>query len=361
MAPGLGMTNNLAELEDLNEDTLLSHLEARFKRKQIYSYVGEILVSMNPFERFPELYSPEMMTKYSRIGDKSKLDPHVFALADTAYATMTQSSKNQVCVISGESGAGKTEAAKSFVKQLVNVSNGAEFEGLENKLLEVNPVLEAFGNAKTKFNDNSSRFGKYTSVVFNSQGQVKGANMIEYLLEKSRVISQNDCEQNFHVFYLAYIGYGDEAKYALGDIEDHRYTESNGDATSAARNKETGFFAVEFQELRDCFDTIGFEPEQTEDLFHTVSGIIHLGDLEFDGGDEANIVSEESVLHTICEQLGVDEVSVQLAMTRQMLSIAGEEVERKLSEEKANDVRDATAKSITSKSSGGSCLYATNS
>ena len=103
---------------------------------------------------------------------------------------MVAGGKDQVCVISGESGAGKTEAAKSFIKQLVNVSKGAEFEGLEEKLIEVNPVLEAFGNAKTKFNNNSSRFGKYTSVEFNGQGQVKGAKMIEYLLEKSRVINQ---------------------------------------------------------------------------------------------------------------------------------------------------------------------------
>lgn len=115
---------------------------------------------------------------------------HVYAIASIAYETMVAIGKDQVCIILGESGAGKTEAAKSFIKQLVNVSKGAEFEGLKDKLISVSPVLEAFGNAKTKFNNNSSRFGKYTSVEFNGQGQVKGAKMTEFLLEKSRVIHQ---------------------------------------------------------------------------------------------------------------------------------------------------------------------------
>jgi myosin heavy subunit len=121
------------------------------------------------------LYSAENMSKYRSVPDKGAMSPHVFATAAMAYNDMIGNKSDQVCVISGESGAGKTEAAKRFVQQLVNVSQGAEYEGLEEKLLELNPVLEAFGNAKTKFNNNSSRFGKYTSVMFNNKGQVKGA------------------------------------------------------------------------------------------------------------------------------------------------------------------------------------------
>eukprot|EP00039_Didymoeca_costata_P028435 m.21052 g.21052 ORF g.21052 m.21052 type:complete len:934 (+) comp7017_c0_seq1:165-2966(+) len=342
-----GKTDNLAELENLNEATLLQELKIRFQRKEIYTYVGEILVTVNPFEWIPGIYTAEKMSEYRSIGNKNALSPHVFATADIAFTTMVSSGQNQVCVISGESGAGKTEAAKLFVKQLVNVSQGAEFEGLENKLIEVNPVLEAFGNAKTLFNNNSSRFGKYTSVKFNSKGQVKGAEMTEYLLEKSRVVSQADGEQNFHVFYLFFQGMGKNPTYALNAIEEHRYCCGNDEAIKYVNKGPSGKgFAVEYDELMACFTTVGFSEDQIKDLFQTLSGIIHLGDVEFEGDDEARVVSDAAVMSTLCDQLGIDEYTVELAMTRQVNVIRGEEVERKLKLEQAEDVRDATAKAI---------------
>jgi len=314
---------------------------------------------MNPFKMIEGLYSNDKLSLYRTVADKAAIPPHVYATASMAYDTMVAGGKDQVCVISGESGAGKTEAAKSFIKQLVNVSKGAEFEGLEEKLIEVNPVLEAFGNAKTKFNNNSSRFGKYTSVEFNGQGQVKGAKMIEYLLEKSRVINQGDGEQNFHIFYLFFQGLGKNADYAPGDPAQHRFVEGNSVAIGHCKkglSEPVGKqgFAVEYQELLDCFKTVGFTQDQQDDLFHTISGITHLGDIEFDGEgggeDAAKVVSETDILEDACAQLGISNSgTLELALTQQDLVVGGETVIRQLKVEQAEDVRDATAKSIYTK------------
>jgi len=344
-----GKTDNLADMSDLDDAIILRELKIRGQSQTMYTYVGEILVSLNSFEWIDGLYSPEKMTAYRSMGDKAILPPHVFASADGAYAQMCNTKKNQVCVISGESGAGKTEAAKLFVKQLVNVSVGAEFEGLEEKLLDVNPVLESFGNAKTQYNNNSSRFGKFTSVKFNSKGQVKGAEIIEYLLEKSRVVQQSENEQNFHIFYLMAQGKGGEAALALGDAGDHRYINGNDVAVANIQaGPDAGGFAISFKELDDCLKTLGFDDATQMNMYHTLSGILHLGNLEFEGEDEASICSDGAVLTNICTQLGLDQEQLNLAMTQSVTVIAGEPVVRKLNLEAAEDVRDATSKAIYS-------------
>jgi len=339
----LGVIDNLAELEDLDEATLLKELQVRFSKDQIYTYVGEILVTVNPFKWIDGAYDPDKMRQYTSVGDKKRLPPHIYATADLAFNAMVSAKKNQVCVISGESGAGKTEAAKLFVKQLVTVSNGSEFEGLEQKLIDVNPVLEAFGNAKTLMNDNSSRFGKFTNIHFNEEGAIKGAQMTEYLLEKSRVVFQAPGEQNFHVFYYLFTGVGSDERYGLGRIDDYRFTCDNRTACSMVGGRE---FTEMYQEMMQCFSVIGFGEEKVEDLFHLLAGIVTLGNIEFDNDDAAEIVSDASVLSTTCDQLGVDEGALELALTRQILVIQGEETERKLRLEQAEDVRDAAAKAI---------------
>jgi len=344
-----GKTDNLADMSDLDESIILRELKLRAESQIMYTYVGDILVSMNSFEWIDGLYSPEKMTAYRSMGDKAILPPHVFASADGAYAQMCNSKKNQVCVISGESGAGKTEAAKLFVKQLVNVSNGAEFEGLEEKLLEVNPVLESFGNAKTQYNNNSSRFGKFTSVKFNTKGQVKGAEMLEYLLEKSRVVGQSENEQNFHIFYLMAQGKGGNPTLAVGDPGDHRYINGNDAAIANIKaGPDAGGFAISVKELDDCLKTLGFDEQTQMNMYAILSGILHLGNLEFEGEDEATICSDAGVLGNICTQLGLDQEQLNLAMTQTVSVIAGEEVVRKLNLEAAEDVRDATSKAIYS-------------
>ena len=160
------------------------------------------------------------------------LPPHIFASADNAFTSMVAGGEkpNQVCVISGESGAGKTESAKLFLKQIIRLSSKAatsadiaDSHGLEERIIDLNPLLEAFGNAQTLMNDNSSRFGKYTELRFDYDQRITGAIIREYLLEKSRVISQVDGERNFHIFYLFFSGTTDKEAFGLDDPMEHRY------------------------------------------------------------------------------------------------------------------------------------------
>lgn len=182
---------DLCQLPDLTEQTLLDNLKARFLKGHIYTYVGSILIAVNPFKYYP-VYNPKYVGLYQnrRLGD---LPPHIFAIADAAYHTMLHERRNQCIVISGESGSGKTESTNFLLHHLTSLSQkGSYGRGVEQTILSAGPVLEAFGNAKTKHNDNSSRFGKFIQVNYRENGMVHGAVVQKYLLEKSRIISQGE-------------------------------------------------------------------------------------------------------------------------------------------------------------------------
>ncbi|EGD78899.1 MYO1B protein [Salpingoeca rosetta] len=342
----LGVTDNLASLENLDEATLLKELQTRFDNDVIYTYVGEILVSVNPFKQIDGLYSDEQARKYAVVGDKGAVKPHLFAIADIAFQNMVQGGKDQACVISGESGAGKTEAAKLFVKHLIHVSHGSEVQGLHTKLVQVNPLLEAFGNAQTLMNDNSSRFGKFTEIVFSKDGSIRGAVMSQYLLEKSRVVHQNPGEQTFHVFYLLLAGATDDDRitYALRQPEEYGYIASNPDALEAIG---TPALAAASRELHECIRTIGFTDDEKANLWALLSGVLLLGNLDFtDVGDAAEVAADKALLQDCCAQLGLDEHTLKLALTRSVNVIRGEETERAYKLHEAVDCRNATAKAL---------------
>jgi myosin heavy subunit len=204
---------NLVELKELNEASILHALRLRFKQDQIYTVVGTILVSVNPFKLLP-LYTGEVLEGYKQRGARDSA-PHVYGTADNAYKAMVADGKNQSCIVSGESGAGKTEATKIFLQYIADISGSSKSsqdgekkgEGfgtatLQEQILKANPLMEAFGNAKTKRNNNSSRFGKWIEVKFNSSvGNIIGGSITQYLLEKSRLVSQAEGERNYHIFY----------------------------------------------------------------------------------------------------------------------------------------------------------------
>ncbi|KAH7962843.1 hypothetical protein HPB52_018225 [Rhipicephalus sanguineus] len=188
------------------QEIIVDQLYQRFMRGQIYSYIGDILLAMNPFQKLP-IYSEEVSLRYR---NRAKLDnpPHIFAVADAAYHSMLHQKRNQCIVISGESGAGKTESANLLLRQLVALGKATN-RNLEDKILQVNPIMEAFGNAKTGINDNSSRFGKFLDLTFTEQGKITGGKLSVYLLEQSRVVWQAPQERNFHIFYYLYDGLAD--------------------------------------------------------------------------------------------------------------------------------------------------------
>ena len=226
--------DDLINISDLNEMSILHNLRIRYKEDKIYTNVSSILISVNPFKLL-SLYTPEVLDSY-RNGSRNK-PPHVFAVAYNAYSSMLSDSTDQSVVISGESGAGKSEATKLILQFLTDVSGRqggvtSASSTLEQQILAANPILEAFGNAKTLRNNNSSRFGKLITVNFDSNGSIMGGSIINYLLEKSRVVGQSKGERNYHIFYQL-LATGDanpqlQAALKLQDAELFNYTGQSG-------------------------------------------------------------------------------------------------------------------------------------
>ncbi|XP_038821280.1 myosin-IIIb-like isoform X2 [Salvelinus namaycush] len=263
---------DLAALSDLDEQSLLESLSQRFKQDRIYTYIGDILVAINPFKYLP-LYVKEVSERY-KYHEKSKLPPHIFAVADRAYQSMmgrlATGRRNQCIVISGESGAGKTESTKLLLRQIMELCRANS--QLEQQILQVNPLLEAFGNAQTVMNDNSSRFGKYIQLRFHNSS-VKGAKINEYLLEKSRVVHQDEGERNFHIFYcmLAGISPDDKDMYGLLDPTQYRYLNGRYGSEDIVRK-----WGEKYSEVCNAMDMVGFQEQgqfgvQEEELLRSLT------------------------------------------------------------------------------------------
>lgn len=219
----------------LNEPGVLWNLKVRYQQDDIYTYTGSILIAVNPFAPMPHLYGPHMMGQYRGV-QLGEISPHVYAIADTAYCQMRRNRKSQSILVSGESGAGKTETSKLIMQYLAwmggyldNGDAGGSGRGVEQQVLESNPLLEAFGNAKTVRNDNSSRFGKFTEIQFNEAGRITGAAIRTYLLERSRVVNVSDPERNYHIFYQLCDGAsaGEREKLHLRPAAEFRYLNSS--------------------------------------------------------------------------------------------------------------------------------------
>lgn len=349
-----GETDNLTNLEQLNEEILLLELNVRYNKGVIYTYVGDILCAINPYKKIPGIYNKEATMDYTGLQQLEDKPPHLFALADRAFTAMSSGSgkgRNQVCVISGESGAGKTESAKLFISHLIHLSTktDAHHSGLEDKIIKLNPLLESLGNAQTNMNDNSSRFGKFIDLWFNDQLHITGATIRQYLLEKSRVIHQLEGEQNFHIFYILFAGLrvsGDDENFDLGDPLEHRILADND---NAVENIESEKMAEMYREVVDCIRMVGFDEEEKKNIFQMLAGILHLGDIEFGGGrDPAYIVSSEDDLRKVATQLGLDLDPLKTALIETTISARGESTVKQYAQAQAEDARDALCKEIYS-------------
>uniref|UniRef100_A0AAX7UB73 non-specific serine/threonine protein kinase n=1 Tax=Astatotilapia calliptera TaxID=8154 RepID=A0AAX7UB73_ASTCA len=345
--------DDLATLEVLDENTVADQLQNRYGNDQIYTYVGDTLIAVNPFHTM-EIYTPEHTKMY--IGAKRTVNPpHIFAVADTAYQSMVSYNADQCIVISGESGAGKTESAHLLVQQLT-VLGKANNRTLQEKILLVNSLVEAFGNACTVINDNSSRFGKYLEMKFNGGGTVVGAQISEYLLEKSRVVHQAMGERNFHIFYYIYAGLADRKKlahYKLSDSKTPKYLYHENiklgpDIVNNASYKE------QFDAVEQCFKVIGFTLEELGNVYSTLAAILNSGDIEFSPvasehqTDKSNICNM-SVLENVASLLRIRSDELQEALTSHCVVARGETIVRPNTVEKAVEVRDAMGKALYSR------------
>ncbi|XP_051969899.1 myosin-IIIa-like [Xyrauchen texanus] len=344
------VVEDLAILEVLDENTVTEQLQRRYAMEQIYTYVGDILIGVNPFHE-TELYTPEHSKIY--IGAKRTSNPpHIYAVADIAYQSMVSYNADQCIVISGESGAGKTESAHLLVQQLT-VLGKANNRSLQEKILLVNGLVEAFGNACTVINDNSSRFGKYLEMKFTCGGTVVGAQISEYLLEKSRVTQQAGGERNFHIFYYIYAGLAERKKlghYKLSDSKTPKYLH-NENIKLVPDIVGSAFYKEQFETVEQCFKVIGFTLEELGSVYSILAGILNAGDVEFTSvasehqTDKSNI-SNMAVLESAAALLCIRADELQEALTSHCVVMRGETIVRSNTVEKASEVRDAMGKAL---------------
>ncbi|KAF7652777.1 hypothetical protein LDENG_00092430 [Lucifuga dentata] len=340
--------DDMIQLGDLTEAGLLRNLLLRHKQGIIYTYIGSVLVAVNPYQEFP-IYSAKQVRLYHgrKLGE---LPPHIFAIGDACYFNMTRYGKDQCCIISGESGAGKTESTKLILQYLAAVSGQHSEQQIEQQILESNPVLEAFGNAKTIHNDNSSRFGKYLEIFFNKDGVIKCAHVEQYLLEKSRVCHQALEERNYHIFYCMLAGVTAEEKknLNLGDASEYSFL-TKGDCISCKGCDDS----EAYKHICAALKILKFSENQWQEILKLLAAILHLGNVCFQATTlnnmESSDVSKSHHFSIAANLLQVHSSSLAKSLTYRSFLTNRERVTKPLSSEQASDCRDAFVKAIYNK------------
>jgi myosin-1 len=344
-APTVGV-EDLVLLPNLADKAIMENLKLRHSKDLIYTTIGNVLISVNPFKKLP-IYTEEQIAYYRSHG-KSSSAPHVFALAEDTYRTMIQEEENQCVIISGESGAGKTEASKQIMQYVAAVSgNSAEMQRVKQIILESNPLLEAFGNAKTVRNDNSSRFGKFFEIYFDRVGGPVGGHMSNFLLEKSRVVKQQRGERNFHIFYQICAGADPALKQKLRLKPAGEFFFLNQGSTLERAGVDD---AVEWKETLHAMDGIGIAPTDQESIFRVLGTILHLGEIKFQpgSGDECTI-SNKDTLQYVAELMGVEITDLERALLWKKLEMSNEVVNVPQDIQQCTNSRDAIAKALYDK------------
>jgi len=306
----------MMEDDKVNESGFMENLTLRYAKRQIYTYIGEQLVAMNPYQKMPHLYDEKTMRSYYDMY-LYEVQPHIYALGDDTFRNLMQTKRDQCVIITGESGAGKTEASKILMQYITKISaGGAAADTIKDKLLQTNPVFEAFGCAKTVRNDNSSRFGKYMEIQFDGAGTPLGGKISQYLLEKSRVITRADGERAFHIFYML-LSQGEEfaSKYELKNDPDlYEYL-----ALSRCYTCEHQDDGVEFKHVQHALTTLGFTESDKDAVFSILAAILILGNTKYKGvskgATEGSEVTNKEVLTSVAKLLKVNPEVLETALT----------------------------------------------
>uniref|UniRef100_A0A4W6BP90 Myosin Ic, paralog b n=1 Tax=Lates calcarifer TaxID=8187 RepID=A0A4W6BP90_LATCA len=326
-----------------SEAAFIENLRKRFKENLIYTYIGSVLVSVNPYKEL-EIYTKNHMERYRGV-NFYEVSPHIYAVADNSYRSMRTERKDQCILISGESGAGKTEASKKILQYYaVTCPASEQVQTVKDRLLQSNPVLEAFGNAKTLRNDNSSRFGKYMDIQFDFKGAPVGGHIINYLLEKSRVVHQNHGERNFHIFYQLIEGGEEDLLRRLGlerNPQQYQYlVKGNCPKVSSINDRS------DWKVVRKALTVIGFNEDEVEELLNIIASVLHLGNVQY-GGEEGNAcITSDTQIKYLARLLGVNGTVLTEALTHKKIIAKGEELMSPLNLEQASSARDALSKAV---------------
>jgi len=350
--------DDLTSLTHLHEPAVVYCLQQRYQQNLIYTYTGKILLALNPFRKCNELYGEDIMKQYTGDCRVERPPPHVYAVAQDAYVSMLRvmqfhhsgENENQSILVSGESGAGKTVTTKIIMQYLATLSRShvtdgeqSEFGGIESQVLQSNPILESFGNARTVRNDNSSRFGKFIEIHFLSTGCLVSASITTYLLEKVRLITQAPGERNYHVFYevLSGMSQRDRRDLCIGNVtaRDFRITASSGtfDRRDHVEDRDT------YRELLKALDTVGFTPKEQHDLFVVVCALLHASNLTFvsTSAESCELDRANPSLRSTHTLLGVPIEKLETALCSCAIEARGETLYKNMSTEQATKALDA--------------------
>mmetsp|Transcript_20494 Transcript_20494/g.53304 ORF Transcript_20494/g.53304 Transcript_20494/m.53304 type:complete len:1225 (+) Transcript_20494:39-3713(+) len=332
----------------LNEATLLHNLEKRYAKDNIYTYTANILLALNPYQNL-DIYTAQAVKDYQgkSIGI---LPPHVYAIADKAYRDMRNLGLSQSIMCSGESGAGKTESTKHLLRYLTDsYGGGGDVADLEQRILAANPFLEAFGNAKTTRNNNSSRFGKFVELHFNRNYKVIGANILHYLLEKSRIIEQTSEERNYQVFYRICRGAPEAMRNALNLNEDCSHY--NLLKSSMLGKIEFLDDVKDFAEMEQSMTDCGLEAKEKSNVFRITAAVLHIGNIIFDESGDGSAISPtaEATLNGVAQMLGLDADEMRKALCFKTVTAGGVSSQVGMAPKAASQNKNGLTKSIYSK------------
>ncbi|XP_017272163.1 myosin-9 isoform X1 [Kryptolebias marmoratus] len=349
--PKFSKVEDMAELTCLNEASVLHNLKERYYSGLIYTYSGLFCVVINPYKNLP-IYSEEIVEMYK--GKKRhEMPPHIYAITDTAYRSMMQDREDQSILCTGESGAGKTENTKKVIQYLAHVASSHKTKKdqsslvlshgeLEKQLLQANPILEAFGNAKTVKNDNSSRFGKFIRINFDVNGYIVGANIETYLLEKSRAIRQAKEERTFHVFYYLLTGAGERLRkdLLLENYNNYRFL-SNGNVTIPGQQDKDLF-----TETMEAFKIMGIPEDEQVGLLKVVASVLQLGNMSFKKERHTDQASmpDNTAAQKVCHLMGMNVTDFTRAILSPRIKVGRDFVQKAQTQEQAEFAVEALAK-----------------
>ncbi|KAK5862212.1 hypothetical protein PBY51_017632 [Eleginops maclovinus] len=365
--PRFSKVEDMADLTCLNEASVLHNLRERYYSGLIYTYSGLFCVVVNPYKNLP-IYTESIVDMY-RGKKRHEMPPHIYAISEAAYRSMLQDREDQAILCTGESGAGKTENTKKVIQYMAHVASShkgvtpgrnkeaLQMDGsrsltrgstlgnkgeLERQLLQANPILEAFGNAKTVKNDNSSRFGKFIRINFDVAGYIVGANIETYLLEKSRATRQAKDERTFHIFYQLLCGTSDETKadLLLGTADEYRFLSGGSIPVPGQSDSEN------FTQTMDSMAIMGFNPEESLSMLKVISSVLQFGNISFmkeKNHDQASM-PDNTAAQKLCHLLGINVLEFTRAILTPRIKVGREYVQKAQTKEQADFAVEALAK-----------------